>query len=141
MEHRVLSDGTVLAKAAPGEDAPPALASLCESLGVHCGMVAGIGACESAELAFFDPKTKSYEKRRFAEPMEVLSLSGNVSRGEDGRAFLHLHGVLGRRDLSTVGGHVFALVAEPTLELFVRPFAGAVDRVFVPEKGLRLWRI
>lgn len=141
MEHRVMSDGTLLCKAAPGEEVVAALTALLEEKGVRAGVVTGIGACESAEIGFFDPKEKRYERHGLREPLELLSLSGNVSRGEDGKAFLHLHAVLGDRGTRARGGHLFALVADPTVEIFVRPFEGAVDRALVPERGLRLWRL
>ena len=51
---------------------------------------------------------------------EVLSLAGDIAL-EGRQPKLHLHAVLGRRDGSTVGGHLLTGVVRPTLEAFPGP--------------------
>ena len=77
-----------------------------------------IGATSGATLAWLDVTKKSYHRIAVSEQAEVLSLIGDVA-AFDGKPVVHMHAVLGKRDGSTVGGHVFELKVNPTLEVFV----------------------
>jgi predicted DNA-binding protein with PD1-like motif len=77
-----------------------------------------IGACREAALAYFDPERKRYHDIPVAEQVEVLSLVGDIAT-KDGEPALHAHAVLGRRDGSTVGGHLKRAVVWPTLEVII----------------------
>jgi predicted DNA-binding protein with PD1-like motif len=52
------------------------------------------------------------------EQVEVLSMIGDIALW-NGKPVVHTHVVLGHRDGSTVGGHVWELHPNPTLEVFV----------------------
>jgi uncharacterized protein len=61
---------------------------------------------------------KNYRRIPVTEQAEVLSMIGDIATF-DGKPVVHTHVVLGRSDGSTVGGHVFELNVNPTLEVFV----------------------
>ena len=98
-----------------------------------------LGALRSATLAFFATDTRAYEDISVEEQVEVVSFSGNVGR-EDGEPRLHVHCVLGRRDGSTVAGHMQDGVVRPTLEVFLRAHDTTLERVPDQESGLALIR-
>ena len=50
--------------------------------------------------------------------VEVLSLIGDIAAFQ-GKPVVHMHAVLGRRDGTTVGGHVWEMHVNPTVEVFV----------------------
>ncbi|HEY5212280.1 MAG TPA: DUF296 domain-containing protein [Acidobacteriaceae bacterium] len=77
----------------------------------------GIGAVSGAALAWLDVPKKIYHRIAVTEQAEVLSLIGDVATF-NGKPVVHMHAVLGRHDRSTVGGHVFELHVNPTLEVF-----------------------
>jgi hypothetical protein len=77
-----------------------------------------IGAINSATLAWLDPAKKIYHRIPVAEQVEVLSLIGDVATF-NGKPIVHMHAVLGKPNGSTIGGHVFELNVNPTLEVFV----------------------
>jgi predicted DNA-binding protein with PD1-like motif len=77
-----------------------------------------IGAINSATLAWLDPSKKIYHRIPVAEQVEVLSLIGDVATF-NGKSVVHMHAVLGKPNGSTIGGHVFELNVNPTLEVFV----------------------
>jgi uncharacterized protein len=77
-----------------------------------------IGAVSSATLAWLDLSKKTYRRISVSEQAEVLSMIGDIAVFE-GKPVVHTHAVLGRSDGSTVGGHVFELNVNPTLEVFV----------------------
>ncbi len=78
----------------------------------------GIGAVSGATLAWLDLSKKSYHRIAVTQQVEVLSLIGDVATF-DGKPVVHMHAVLGKSDGSTIGGHVFELQVNPTLEVFV----------------------
>jgi len=78
----------------------------------------GIGAVSGATTAWLDISKKMYRPTRIAEQVEVLSLTGDIATFQ-GKPVVHMHAVLGRRDGATVGGHVWELNANPTVEVFV----------------------
>jgi len=77
-----------------------------------------IGATSGATLAWLDLSKKSYHPIRVTSQSEVLSLIGDIATF-NGKPLVHMHAVLGHRDGSTTGGHVFELNINPTLEVFM----------------------
>lgn len=77
-----------------------------------------IGAVSGATLAWLDLPKKTYRRIDVSQQVEVLSLIGDVATF-NGKPVVHMHAVLGRQDGSTVGGHVFGLIVNPTVEVFV----------------------
>lgn len=77
-----------------------------------------IGAISSATLAWLEPDKKIYHRIAVNQQVEVLSLIGDIATF-NGKPIVHMHCVLGRRDGSTVGGHIFELNVNPTLEVFM----------------------
>ena len=78
----------------------------------------GIGAVNGATLAWLDPAAKIYHRIPVAQQAEVLSLIGDMTTF-NGKPMVHMHAVLGKQDGTTVGGHVFELDVNPTLEVIV----------------------
>ncbi|MBI4434122.1 DNA-binding protein [Candidatus Uhrbacteria bacterium] len=113
-----------------GEQVHETLISFCASRGIHAGWVQMIGAVAELELAFFDPKTKTYDALSLTEDLEIASCSGNVVLFE-GKPFPHLHGVFGDRALRAWAGHVVRAVVGPTCAVVRTPFPG-------PARALRI---
>ncbi len=78
----------------------------------------GIGAVSSALTAWFDLDLKLYHPLPVREQVEVLSMIGDIASYQ-GRPIVHTHVVLGKRDGTTAGGHLFEAFVNPTLEVFV----------------------
>jgi predicted DNA-binding protein with PD1-like motif len=106
-----------------------------------------IGALASAKLAYFNWETKDYDEIRVDEQVELLSLNGRVTLPEgsnpdspdfDGDPHLHVHCVLGRRDGTTVGGHLMEAEVRPTCEVFLNELPTHLTRRKDPESGLPL---
>ena len=88
-----------------GEEASAAVAAFANEKAINAASVAAIGAFESAAVRWFDLAAKRYRPIAVDEQCEVLSLLGDIAEGDDGKASLHLHAVLGLRDGSVRGGH------------------------------------
>ena len=97
----------------------------------------GIGAVSSATLAWLDLSKKMYHRISVGEQVEVLSLIGDVAMF-NGKPIVHMHTVLGKHDGSTVGGHVFELNVNPTLEVFVTANSAPLKKRADDASGMKL---
>jgi predicted DNA-binding protein with PD1-like motif len=97
----------------------------------------GIGAFSDVVLGYFDWERKEYDEIPVEEQVEVLSMVGDVAlKGEDPQ--LHAHVVLGRRDGSTVGGHLLEAYVRPTLEIILTESPEHLRKRTDEETGLAL---
>jgi len=77
-----------------------------------------IGALANAVLGYFDWQSKSYLRIPCDEQVEVASLSGDIAL--NGKIpVVHAHAVVGRRDGSTLAGHLLEAHVRPTLEVIL----------------------
>jgi hypothetical protein len=97
----------------------------------------GIGAVSSATLAWLDLPKKIYQAIPVAEQVEVLSLIGDVATF-NGKPVVHTHAVLGKHDGTTVGGHVFELNVNPTVEVFLTADTAPLTKRADDESGMKL---
>ncbi len=120
-----------------GSVLPDAIVDLARKEKIHTAKVEAIGGVEGVKLAYFNHKTKKYEEHYYEEFMEVTGLLGNVT-SKDGEPFLHVHGTFGRRDMSTVGGHLVSAKVMPVLEVILSPTRNKALRRFDEGTGLNL---
>jgi uncharacterized protein len=69
---------------------------------------------------------------------EVLSLLGDVVQGDDGKANLHLHAVLGLQDGTLHGGHLLSGLVQPTIEVTITETVVHLHRKKRPDLGIAL---
>ena len=136
MRNQKTSFGHVLALE-PGDELIRSLIAFARHEDVDAAVLTGLGAVRGVELGFYHLDRQEYERRRFDEPLEVCALVGNLAL-LDGEPFPHVHGVFGRPDGSTVGGHVFEAVCSVTLELAVHTSAAPLLRGPVDYCNLKL---
>jgi predicted DNA-binding protein with PD1-like motif len=121
-----------------GDEAFACIRRFADEQSISAASITAIGAFETATVGFFDFGTKSYAEIPVDEQSEVLSLIGDVAEGDDGRASLHVHAVLGLRDGSTKGGHLLKARVRPTLEVIVTEMPGHLRRRKVEGLGIAL---
>lgn len=122
---------------ADGDEVSSGIKQFATDHDVRSGYFVGLGAFSTATVAFFDMQRKEYDPIRIREQVEVLSLTGNLSRHE-GRPAVHAHVVIGRRDGSALGGHLLEGHVRPTLEVIVTVYAEPVERRRDEATGLPL---
>jgi predicted DNA-binding protein with PD1-like motif len=122
-----------------GDLVMPALLAFAREQGLAASRLSAIGAFEEATLGYFEWQRKDYERIPVREQVEVLSFLGDVALDGD-EPKLHVHVVLGRRDGSTVGGHLLEARVRPTLEVLVTDSPAHLRRVHDPESRLALIR-
>jgi uncharacterized protein len=121
-----------------GEEAFATLARFANTAGISAASLTAIGAFESAVVGWFDFATKSYKKIRVDEQCEVLSAIGDIATGDDGKASLHVHVVLGLSDGTTRGGHLLEGKVRPTLEVVLEEAPAGLRRRKQRDLGIAL---
>lgn len=119
---KVQSGNELMVKLEDGEDLLESLAGL----RIDSGLVLGIGMLREVRLGYWTGS--GYEEHRIDEPMELLSLQGNLSR-KDGKSFAHCHVVLSKQDGTVVGGHLLTGTVNNVNELYIKRLSGiAMER-------------
>ena len=119
------------------DEAVAALEAFAQENGVQTAHFTAIGAFSDATLGYFDRGRSDYDRIPVSEQVEVLSLTGDIAL-QDGEPKVHAHTVLGRRDGTTIGGHLFEGRVWPTLELFLSAEPGALQKREDADTGLFL---
>lgn len=94
-------------KAEPDDDLIDAILTSVRKYEIKAGLFNVIGAFKKVTLGYFDLETKEYDFNTLDEDVELISCIGNIAHKNDTREpIVHAHVVLGRRDYSTIGGHL-----------------------------------
>ncbi len=109
-----------------GEEVLSTIVRTCEDNGIRAAVLSGLGLLGRAKLAVFNPKTESYETFEVTRPMELASLTGNVSVKE-GKPFPHIHVVLGDKE-GAVAGHLVEGYVAGTGEVAIIELEGELPR-------------
>ncbi len=88
-----------------GEDILDSIKRFAVSQKIKAGFFEGIGSLNKVKLGHYDFTTKEYHWELFEEDLEILTLSGNISTMNKA-PLPHAHVTLGRRDFTTIGGHL-----------------------------------
>jgi predicted DNA-binding protein with PD1-like motif len=129
---------TIVVVLETGEEAFATLVLFANAAGISGASLTAIGAFENAVVGWFDVATKSYRKIKVDEQCEVLSAIGDIATGDDGKASLHVHVVLGLSDGTTRGGHLLEGKVRPTLEVVLEETRAGLRRRKRPDLGIAL---
>ncbi|MEK7134218.1 MAG: PPC domain-containing DNA-binding protein [Patescibacteria group bacterium] len=128
---------TYILNAARGEEVVAALKNVLREKNIRAAHFTGLGAADFCDVAYYNLRDKKFEQHEMAEETEILSLVGNVGMLGD-ETIIHAHGVFGRRDLSTFGGHIFAMRVSGACEIHLTVLDGEMTRAHDDETGLNL---
>lgn len=121
-----------------GEEAFSTLQDFARDTGILAASLTAIGAFERATVGWFDFASRRYKEIEVNEQCEVLSAIGDIVVGDDGKASLHVHVVLGLSDGSTRGGHLLKGTVHPTLEVVLSETHATLRRRMRPDFGIAL---
>lgn len=121
-----------------GEEAFKTITEFANREKITGAAVSAIGAFSQAKVGWFDFAAKKYKAIEVGEQCEVLSLLGDVAQGDDGKASLHLHAVLGLQDGTLRGGHLLSGSVQPTLEVTITETVVHLRRRKRPDLGIAL---
>ena len=120
-----------------GDEVASGLVEFAQRYQVTSAHFTGIGAISSATTAWLNLDKKMYRPTVTTEQVEVLSLVGDIA-AYNGKPVVHMHAVLGHRDGTTTGGHVWELNVNPTLEIFLTANTTPLAKRPDPASGLKL---
>ncbi len=107
----------------PGEEVIEVLTRFAREQDIEVASFTAYGGFQDASFGFFNLKTRGFDEIPFEEDQaEVLSLVGNITK-EGEEPHVHGHVVLGRRDGSTLGGHLLRGVVRPLLIVTIHELA------------------
>jgi len=99
-----------------GKDVIESLKRVTKEHKIQSGIILnGIGMLRNFEISFYSREKATYVTTKFNKPVELLSLSGNISLRND-ETFFHLHVVLAKEDTTALGGHLKKAIVHNTLE-------------------------
>lgn len=138
----------VVMRLGPQEDILPAIIEIAAEYDIrHAIIVGGAASLTEAHLRnvrrYPDEFPITDEVRVFSEiegPLELLSLSGNISQTEDGQSYIHCHAAIsvGQPDALALGGHLLPnTLVYSTAELSLVEVVGCeIMRVHDPETSV-----
>jgi uncharacterized protein len=140
MELNVGTGRFLMGRLKKGDDLLGALERICRDKRIVLGEVRALGAVTCARVGFYDQAARQYLFHEFKEPLEILSLVGNVSL-KDGRPFVHAHVTLSGEKGDALGGHLAEGTEVFACEYTIRELTCEkwLERAYDEETGLFLW--
>ena len=131
---------TIIGHIEQGKDLYNTITRIAQEHRVTAGRITGMGAVQRATVAYYDQKEREYRDIAFDQPMEIVSLYGNISIKE-GASFAHVHVVLSDSMGQCRGGHLLpgstpVFACEIVMEAFDGP---SLVRNTDETTGLALW--
>lgn len=132
-------DSTYIIRVLRGEEAVEEILSFCQERDIRAGWIQGLGAADKTEISYYDLEKQEYIKKTIDEECEILNLTGNIAIA-DNNPILHAHVTLGKKDYTTVGGHLHSMRISGTGEFMITHLRGELERSIDEETGLNLLR-
>lgn len=143
MKAKVINDAperTIALVFDAGDEVMSTLQAFAADHNLMASRLTAIGAFQRATLGYFNWEHKEYDRIPVNEQVEVLSLVGDIAL-DGNKPKVHAHAVLGRRDGSTLGGHLLEAHVRPTLEVLLIESPAYLRRVHDAKSGIALIRI
>ena len=121
----------------PGEEVMATLLDFVRRENIEGAYFLAFGGFSSVHLRYFDVESKQFRPHDVDQQVEVVSLLGNVARGDVG-PIVHVHVAVSDAQARTYSGHLAEGVVRPTLEVFLTRLEGRIRRVTDPSTGLEL---
>ena len=114
------SDEDLLVRLDPGEEIHSTLQQLADDVGFNAAAItSGIGRTRTNIYGYMN-NDGIYIKRELENPSELVSLSGNIARTQDGKAFTHIHCCWSDDDNNVHAGHMFSSTIAVVAEIHLR---------------------
>ena len=120
------SDEDLLVRIDPGEEIHTSLQKLAQEVGFNAAAItSGIGRTRDNIYGYMNNEG-IYIKRQLEKPSELVSLSGNIARTQDGKPFTHIHCCWSDDDNNVHAGHMFQSVVHVVGEIHIRIMSQAI---------------
>ena len=110
----------------PGDEIHSTLQNLADEVEFNAAAItSGIGRTRDNLYGYMDEQGV-YQRRPHDNPSELVSLSGNIARTQDGKAFTHIHCCWSDDDNNVHAGHMFQSVVHVVAEIHIRILSKAI---------------
>jgi len=129
----------LIVKLERGDKVVESLKKACDRHKIESGIITGIGAVSKARVIegksteHLDPNPQDFDG-----PMEISNATGNVAK-KDGDVYIHLHVSLGRKDFSTLNGHLVEGEIYLVGEFFIFEIDGKLERALDETIKMFVW--
>lgn len=137
MQYKHVNDHSYVLAFLKGEEVLTEMISFCAREGIVNATFTGIGAVRGLSCGYYALEEKAYHFTQYDEPVEVVSLTGNIMQKE-GAPALHAHGVFTDHENRAFGGHIESMVVDVTLEVVLTVLPSEIERVLDEDIGLFL---
>ena len=121
-----ISDEDLLVRIDPGEEIHASLQKLADEVGFNAAAItSGIGRTCNNVYGYMN-NDGIYIKRELENPSELVSLSGNIARTQEGNAFTHIHCCWSDDDNNVHAGHMFSSIVAVVAEIHLRIMSQAI---------------
>jgi uncharacterized protein len=135
--HSLKTDTTIILRIDKSEDVVKSITEFCTKERINNAYFTGIGAVGKLTCGYYNLEEKQYHFTEYSEPLEVVSLTGNVML-KDGTPFVHVHGVFTDIENKAFGGHVVEMNVHVVLEVMLTPLSTKIERHIDDCVGLAL---
>ena len=136
MEYRRYQNN-ILVQMSPGEEILEQIALIAEKENIRFAEVTGLGSIREFNICVYDLDNKYFYNNDYNEPMELISLTGTITRMDE-KPYLHLHACAGNGTGLAYGGHLKKGVIYATGEFVIRLMEGEPTRYRCEANGLNL---
>ena len=120
------SDEDLLVRIDPGEEIHASLQKHAQEVGFNAAAItSGIGRTRDNVYGYMNNEG-IYIKRQLENPSELVSLSGNIARTQDGKPFTHIHCCWSDDDNTVHAGHMFSSTIAVVAEIHLRIMSKAI---------------
>jgi predicted DNA-binding protein with PD1-like motif len=110
----------------PGEEIHASIQKLADTLDLNgAAITSGIGRTRNSIFGYMDADFV-YHRKELEEPVELVTLQGNLARHENGSPFTHLHATFSNDDFLTKSGHLFSATVFVVAEIHLRVMSEVV---------------
>ena len=114
------SGSDILVRLDPGEEIHTSLRKLADDVDFDAAAItSGIGRTRDNQYGYMNSEGV-YKRRPLDSPSELVSLSGNIARTENGDAFTHIHCCWSDDDNNVHAGHMFESTVHVVAEIHIR---------------------
>ena len=104
----------------PNEEIHSTLQNLADEVGFDAAAItSGIGRTRDNLYGYMNEQGV-YQRRPLESPSELVSLSGNIARTQEGKAFTHIHCCWSDDDNNVHAGHMFQSEVHVVAEIDIR---------------------
>jgi len=107
---------------------------------IKSGYFNAIGAVSSVELAHYNLEKKKYTAKPINQPLEIVSLMGNITM-KGNKRIIHGHIVVGTDKMKLYGGHLKEATVAATCEIIFNEFEEIVEKKYDENSGLNLMKV